>query len=415
MWFSSKSKLITLPPECKRLILLNALFQGGRLFVGAMCVLYFLSFELQMEDYAWIKTTQAIVFIGLDIPLGYLLTRIGEYKSLLLSIAFGIIGALGYLLFTSFLGFLVSETFLALSLSTWPVALSAYSMRILEGYKIEGLVEKFFHFGDAVSNLFIVVCGSLGGLLYAFNKYIPYGCFLVFYLFSTLFTLYYLKNFGVVKMERKKETMKSVISNIKEMKPILPFASILFLAQFLMQPLFHYWQPLFKEKFAVGSEDMSIIFIGYSLAMSTISWGYSRMTYFSNLRSNLFVVCAGLVGSLVYSLIARLDSFSFSLIFFALSFGIFNLVQIAGGVLIQNRLKQENRMIITKYVSFYSRIGMIISLIVLHSLFANEWDISGIYKLYSGLAILTFCLYLAWMVIKKLSEKKDVYAFGPTN
>ena len=95
MWFSSKSKLITLPAECKRLILLNALFQGGRLFVGAVCVLYFLSFGLQMEDYAWIKTTQAIVFIGLDIPLGYFLTRIGEYKSLLASIAFGIIGALG--------------------------------------------------------------------------------------------------------------------------------------------------------------------------------------------------------------------------------------------------------------------------------------------------------------------------------
>ena len=247
-------------------------------------------------------------------------------------------------------------------------------MRILEGYKIEGLVEKFFHFGDAVSNFFIVVCGSLGGLLYAFNKYIPYSCFLVFYLFSTLFTLYYLKNFNVVKMEGK-ETMKSIISNIKEMKLILPFASILFLAQFLMQPLFHYWQPLFKEKFAAGSEDMSIIFIGYSLAMSTISWGYSRMTYFSVLRSNLFVVCAVLVGGLVYSLIARLDSFGFSLTFFALSFGIFNLVQIAGGVLIQNKLKQENRMIITKYVSFYSRIGMIISLIFLHSLFANEWDI----------------------------------------
>lgn len=407
MWLSAKNKLIALPSECKRLILLNALFQGGRLFVGAICVLYFLSFGLQTEDYAWIKTTQAIIFIGLDIPLGYFLNRMGEYKSLLLSVAFGMIGAIGYLVFTSFFGFLISETFLALSLSTWPVALSAYSMRILEKYKTEGLVEKFFHFGDAVSNFFVLICGSLGGLLYAFNKYIPYGCFLAFYLLAALFTLLYLKDFGVVKVERK-EKVNFVISNIKEMRSILPFASILFLAQFFMQPLFHYWQPLFGEKFAVSSKDMSIVFVGYSLAMSTISWGYSRMTHFSVLRSNLFVVSTALIGSMVYSLIARSNSFGSSLVFFALSFGIFNLVQIAGGVLIQNRLKQENRMIITKYVSFYSRIGMIISLIILHWLFANEWGTSGVYKLYGTLAMLAFCLYLGWVAMQKKLEKKYV-------
>lgn len=408
MWFSSKSKLISLPLECKKLILLNALFQGGRLFVGAICVLYVLSFGLQTGDYAWIKTTQAIIFIGLDIPLGYLLTRIGEYKSLLLSVAFGVIGALGYLMSTSFFGFLISETFLALSLSTWPVALSAYSMKVLENYKIEGLVERFFHFGDAVSNVFVVICGSLGGLFYAFNKYIPYGCFLIFYLLAALFTILYLKDFKVSRME-KKEPIKFLISNFKEMRTILPFASILFFAQFLMQPLFHYWQPLFGEKFALSSKDMSIVFIGYSLVMSTISWGYSRMTHLAVLRSNLFVVSTALIGSFVYSLIARVNNFESSLIFFALSFGIFNLIQIAGGVLIQNKLKQENRMIITKYVSFYSRIGMIISLVTLHWLFANDWRTSEVYKLYGGLAILTFCFYLGWIAMQKNAEKKYVY------
>ena len=408
MWFSSKSKLILLPPDCKKLILLNTMFQGGRLFVGAIGVLYFLSFGMQTQDYAWIKTTQAIIFIGLDIPLGYLMSRMGEYKSLLLSLAFGVIGAFGYLVFTSFFGFLVAETFLALSLSIWPIALSAYSIRILEGYKTEGLVEKFFHFGDAVSNLFVVICGSLGGLLYVFNKYIPYGCFLILYLLATVFTLLYLQNFVVIKTERK-ERIKFVVSTLKEMRAILPLASILFLTQFFMQPLFHYWQPLFEEKFAVSSKDMSLVFIGYSLSMSTISWGYSKMTRLSFLRSNLFVVSAAIIASLVYSLIARVDNFSSSLIFFALSFGIFNLVQIAGGVLIQNKLKQENRMIITKYISFYARIGMIVSLIILHWLLANEWETKGIYKLYGGLAMLTFCLYLGWMAMQKKSEKKYVY------
>jgi MFS family permease len=407
MWFAAKNKLVALPSECKRLIFLNALFQGGRLFVGAICVLYFLSFGLQAGDYAWIKTMQANIFIGLDIPLGYLLSRIGEYKSLLLSVAFGIIGAFGYLVFTSFFGFLVSETFLALSLSTWPVALSAYSMRILEKYKTEGLVEKFFHFGDAISNLFVVICGSLGGLLYSVNKYIPYSCFLMVYLLAALCTLFYLKDFDFVKKE-KKESIKFVISNLKEMISILPFASILFLAQFFMQPLFHYWQPLFGEKFVLGSKDMSIVFICYSLTMSAVSWGYSKMTHFSYVRSSLFVLGTALIGATVYSFIAKMNNFGSSLFFFALTFGFFNLVQIAGGVLVQNRLKKENRMIITKYVSFYSRIGMIVSLIVLHWLFSNEWGTSAIYKLYGILAVLVFCCFLGRMAMQKNAEKKYV-------
>lgn len=408
MWLLAKSKLIALPSECKKLILLNALFQGGRLFVGAVCVLYFLSFGLKSEDYAWIKTTQAMIFIGLDIPLGYLLNRIGEYKSLLLAFAFGVIGASGYLIFSSFLGFLISEIFLALSLSIWPVALSAYAMRVLGNYKIDGLVEKFFHFGDATSNLFIVICGSLGGLLYVFNKYIPYGCFLVFYLFAALLTLLHLKDIGVVKAGRK-EKIDFVISNIKEISSILPFAFILFLVQFFMQPLFHYWQPLFTEKFLASSENMSIAFAGYSLAMSIISWGYSQMTYLPILRSNLFIVSAALLASVMYSLLARLNTFSSSLIFFALTFGIFNLVQIAGGVLIQNRLKKENRMIITKYISFFSRVGMIISLIFLHSLFSNGWETSKIYKFYGIFAMIIFCFYLGWMTIRKNSEMTHVF------
>ncbi|MBA2727899.1 MAG: MFS transporter [Parachlamydiaceae bacterium] len=399
MWFSTKNNLIVLPNECKKLIFLNSLFQGGRLFVGAICVLYFLSFDLQTEDYAWIKTIQAIIFIGLDIPLGYLLSRIGEYKSLLLSLVFGIIGTIGYLISTSFFGFLASETFLALSISIWPVALSAFSMRILKKYKTDGLVEKFFHSGDAVSNLFVLVCGSLGGLFYAYNKYIPYSFFLIFYLVAAIFTFLFIKDLEVIKTEKKEKS--NFISNIQEMKSVFPYALILFLAQFFMQPLFHYWQPLFGEKFVVSSNDLSLVFIGYSLSMSVISWGYSQLTHYTILRSNLFVVSSALCAGLIYSIITKTNSFIYSLIFLALTFGIFNLVQIASGVLIQNKLNQYNRMIVVKYISFCSRIGMIISLSFLHWLFANDWGTSEIYAFYGKLAVLVFLVYLIWIIIPK--------------
>ncbi|MBX9703252.1 MAG: MFS transporter, partial [Silvanigrellaceae bacterium] len=383
------------------------LFDGGRLFVGAMGVLYFLSFGLQTEDYAWIKTTQALVFIGLDIPLGYFLNKLGEYKSMLLSLFFGIIGSLGYLLWTSFHGFLISEVFLALSLSTWPIALSAYSMRILEEYKTTGLVEKFFHLGDSISNVFVLVCGALGGLLYAYNKSIPYSCFLISYLFAMGFAVFYLKNIAVQKTEKGK-LFPLIFSNLKEIKPVLSVVLILFLAQFLMQPLFHYWQPLFREKFNASSEEMSLIFIAYSLSMSTVSWSYSHFTHLSRLRSNVFIVFAAISGGMIYSLISQASSFHYALIFFALTFAIFNLVQIASSVLIQHKLNPTNRMILTKYVSFISRIGMILSLLLLHQLFANEWSTAQIYVCYGVLAILSFSFYLIGVYIQKKETEKTL-------
>lgn len=407
MWSFAKKKSLTLPFECKKLILLNALFQGGRLFVGAICVLYFLSFNLNPEDYAWIKTTQAVMFICLDIPLGYLLNKLGEFKSLLVSLIFGILGVLGYLILTNFFGFLLSEVFLALSLSTWPVALSAYSMRVLDNYKTEGLTEKFFHIGDAVSNLFTLICGSIGGLLYVYDKHFPYGCFLAFYLIAVLSLIFFFEDFGNIKSERK-NGYNGFFSNIKEIVPLLPLASVIFIAQFLMQPLFHYWQPLFREVFGAESKTMSIVFISYSLSMSTISWRYSHIAHFSMLRTNLFALSSAIIGSVFYCLVSRLNIFGMSLLCFALSFGLFNLVQISFGVLIQKKLKQENRMILTKYISFYSRIGMILSLMVLHLLFLYGWTTLKVYQLYGLLALCIFSFSSIGVIWNKKLKKKYI-------
>jgi len=401
MWLSAKNNLVVLPTVCKKLIFLNAAFHGGRLFVGAICVLYFLSFGLETEDYIWIKSIQVIIFIGLDIPLGYVLNRIGEYNSLLLSLILGVIGALGYLLSSSFFGFLLSEVFLALSISIWPVALSAYSMKILQDYKIQGLTEKFFHLGDAISKISVLICGSLGGLLYVFDKHIPYSLFVILYVLAMIFAWLFLKDYKDIPIKKK----KSESFSIRELKPILSFVFLLMLAQFFMQPLLHFWQPLFEERFKMSSEDFSIVFISYSLAMSTFSWTYSKITHHSILCSNLFVPVAAVIGGVSYSFIGLVQGFSSSSIFLSGTFGIFNLVQIAWGILIQNKLPQNKRMIITKYVAFISRIGMIISLIFLHALFANGWKTNEIYKLYGSLSIFFYGLYLTWAIIQNYKEK----------
>lgn len=400
---------IKIPYECKKIILLNALFQGGRLFVGAICALYFLSFGLQMEDYAWIKTVQAFVFVGLDIPLGYFLNRIGEYKSLVCALVLGTIGAVRYLIARSFLEFLLAEVFLALSISIWPVALSAYSMQLLEKYKTEGLTEKFFHLGDSISNIFILSCGALGGFFYSYNKFLPYSFFIIFYVLSILFTLFLLMDFN-----RETKIKQSVFKpiNLNLVKQIFPFAIILFFIQFFMQPLFHYWQPLFQEMFSIESKDLSFVFVTYSISMSIMSLGYSKVTHQSSLRSLLFVLIAAVLAGFMYNRITEGNNIYLSVFFISMTFGIFNIIQVATGILVQNQLSQEYRMLVVKYVSFFARIGMIVSLVLVHYLFSFNFSTLEIYKTYSELSIFVFLSGTLYLIISKKVGRK--YALEST-
>jgi predicted MFS family arabinose efflux permease len=407
MWLFAKTNSIRIPLDCKKLIFLNALFQGGRLFVGAICVLYCFSFGLPPQDYVWIKTTQALIFIILDIPLGYCLNKLGEFKSLLTSLSLGIMGSVGYLISTNLMGFLVSEVFLALSLSTWPVAFSAYSMKVLENSS-EGLTEKYFHLGDAIAKLVVVVCGSVGGLLYIYNKYLPYILFFAFYVIAVFYLIKYLKNDASLK--EKNEAGLSFCSSAKQFASVFPFASIILFFQFLMQPLLHYWQPFFVETFNHDSRDMSLIFLTYSLSMSAVSYGYSRISKFKFCRSDVFMIVAALFAGILLFLLKNINTFSFALLCFSFSFGLFNLVQIGVGVIIQKKFESNNRMVLTKIVSFYSRCGMIISLMTLNLLLENNWSLSEIFHLYGFIALSAFGLYLIYLTAKTKIEEKYVWS-----
>jgi|GEM_PF-5404175 len=148
--------------------------------------------------------------------------------------------------------------------------------------------------------------------------------------------------------------------------------------------------------------------MSYSLSMSSLSWGYSHLTTFSWLRSSLFVICLAIIGGIFYHLIPYSEKIASATIIFALSYGLFNLVQIATGVLIQKRLKTENRMIITKYVSFYARLGMVISLLTLHWLFARNWETPDIFQFYASFTLFAFVLVLGFAFFKNKKEKKYV-------
>lgn len=163
--------------------------------------------------------------------------------------------------------------------------------------------------------------------------------------------------------------------------------------QFLMQPLFHYWQLFFGDAFGIKSNNMSLIFVTYSFLTSSISFSYSKLTQLTFLRTHTFILGIVLIGSIFYFFFARISCFYFSLLCFSLVFSMFNLACVSVGILIQHKLNKENRMIVVKFISFYSRIGMILSLIFLKYLFTKLWKLEDIYRLYGSISIFIFTLF----------------------
>lgn len=389
-----------MPNHLKLLIALHTLFQAGRLFTGAICVLYFMSFGGSAADYAWIKSTQAAVFIVSDVPLGHLMQRIGERKAMLTSVLFGLMGCTGYLLSTTLSAFLISEISLALSISIWPVAFTSYSMHHLQKLDQPGLAEVFFHKGDSISNLGVLATGVLGGFLYKLDKTLPYYSFLGFY--AVLLMLAAAK---LSSPQPSHEEPEDATTNIPELlKRSYPYVSVAVLSQFLMQPLFHYWQPFFLERFNIDSVNMSAVFVSYSLAMSSISYLYAKLSKYAFMRSDSCLIGLVAVSSLLYLLISHTSCYASSVIIFSLLYGMMNLTRVSSSVSLQHHIPKEERMIATKWVSFIARLGMSMSLLTITFLIRDQGQVESLYHTY-GIIMLASSSVLCMMLLYRARQE----------
>lgn len=144
---------------------LSAFFSGGRLFVGAISVLYVLSHGISISDFAIIKSVQVATFLIFDIPLGLLIKRIGYKQALFFSYVFSVLGLFLYMLGGGFGSFLIDEFVIAISLCLCPTAFTDYMMDFLNKHP-ELLVEKVFHRNDMYTGVVNIICGAFGGYLY---------------------------------------------------------------------------------------------------------------------------------------------------------------------------------------------------------------------------------------------------------
>ena len=92
-----------------RFLLIDMLFQGGRMFVGGGSVAFLLSRGLLVSDIAVIKTLQAVVVFLAEIPTGIVSDKLGRRFGLVIAVVSCLIGFMLYLFGNGIIIFLFGE------------------------------------------------------------------------------------------------------------------------------------------------------------------------------------------------------------------------------------------------------------------------------------------------------------------
>src|SRR5262249_20650174 len=143
----------------KNFLLLDALFEGGRMFVGATSVAYLLSAGISLGQIASLKTIRAIVVLFGDLPTGALADTLGRRWSLALSTAIGGLGFTLYRAGSTWPVYVLAEALTALSLCFWSGAFEAYAIDQGALDSNPGLLDKFFHLNQALNSLAVMTFG----------------------------------------------------------------------------------------------------------------------------------------------------------------------------------------------------------------------------------------------------------------
>src|SRR5688572_2369293 len=129
----------------QKFLVIDGLFEGGRMFVGATSVTYLLSVGVSFQELAALKSIQAFVLIFGEVPTGILADSFGRKQSLVLSGICAILGFLTFYFSSSFVYFGVAETLTALSLCFWSGAYESCAIDTAKLDHVEGSLNRFFH------------------------------------------------------------------------------------------------------------------------------------------------------------------------------------------------------------------------------------------------------------------------------
>lgn len=388
---------------------IDTAFEASRMMVGSISAVYLMSKGASLADLATIKAVQGAVLMSADLPTGILADRYGWRKSLLLATASGAAGFMIYYFGASISLFLVAEIFAALAICFWSGAYEAFALdQLRKNSDTSAAIEHFFHMNNSVTTGGVVLAGLLSSLIAMFSLD-------AVYLVAAL-TMAVLAGVLVVIPTRRADARHAterphwseIIKTLRRdllTRSLLPFIAGVILIQFFMQPLLHYWQPLFtKVTPAVSSKNMGLVFSAYCAAQSLASYFMARAVR-SGFRPGWRILWAMVsLTAACYISMGQAANLVLVLGAFMVAQATFAIVRSRFTANVAQSIHSRSRASALSALSLLSRTGMLTSLATLGAFFAHERATTGMevvapaFSIYGVGLALTAVVYLMWRV-----------------
>lgn len=367
--------------ECMTSILaFGFLFNGIRILTGAFIVFYMLEKGLTLIDIGIIKSFQAFIMMVTDIPLGYFADRKSYKISIVLAAAFAAIWLFLMGISTSFYGFLLAETFNAVSLT---LIAGAYNALLVQYAKAKVTSTKKVLGSSSQYNYIGMFIFSLIGAYFAdySSQYIWYiAAFLM--LMTALFGLFFLDD---LKGEKKPNKANSLICEAREMLSIflkVPYISLCFYFSLIFFNIFsQYWQWIFKDHHInVTYFDLGVTFSLILFSQLLASFLFTKLSERMN-----FILLLFLSASLIFTIAFFEPKKEIAIILVCMIFYLIKYTYLRVEVVLHDSISDHFR---ATYESFLSTVGRL-SLLVFFYMSAYMVDMFGFFSL-----VYIFAVYL---------------------
>lgn len=396
-------------PSIKRkLLVLDSLFEGGRMFVGATSVTYLIKNGMSLPDIALLKNIQSITIIAGEVPTGLISDRYGHKKSLLLGLIATIAGCLLYFSQDFLFSYIVAEILAALGLCFWSGAFEAYSIESCRLTESKGAIDQFFHVNKSINSLSVLIFGGLGGWIGSQNLSWPYLAAAITLSVAALI-LTGISSTHVTKHEHRKVTFIQdienqwiTLKNASIKSPLLrPFFLISIGIQFIIQPTLHFWQPFFYGlSNTLKPQDLGFIFSAYCGTIFLMSLAFSQFSKklrIGNTASGLMIYTAF---TCLFVVISWTQSFSAAVLIFCLMQGFLTISRTMLGIRFAELIPSEARASIFSLLSLISRFGAMAGLSIASTIEAPHM----MWRFFSFISILMIISFLSfrWFFLKKM-------------
>lgn len=410
---------------------IDALFEGGRMFAGATSGAYLLSQGLGLSEIALLKSVQASIILLGEVPTGILADSWGHKRSLLFSLISAVMGFALYYFGHSFLVFVLAEALVALALCFWSGAYEAFAIEEAALEAVPGLMDRYFHLNQAINSGAVLVFGYLGGRIGLHGMALPYlGAVLVLlFAFAVLVPMRSKEVATHVQgqepfrvcafMEKSKAAFREGLLK----RELAPFFWANIGIQFAIQPLLHYWQPLFQSLGReVTAETLGTIFslyCGTNLLFGMVAARLSKSPVF---RSRAVVVLTFVSFGAFYVLTGLSQQVVNAVISFCFAQGLLSIARTALSVRFNEAIAGLPRASILSSLSLVSRFGMIgaLGLLSVGTKYVGAHSEHLLFVGFGGFSIGMSLVVGAWLMIRNqmrdgLSDESAVVGLAESN